>query len=163
MLKKIMDVQKRMVCDGEKFSEVEEKIDIKRLFEVGKEFCESYYRYNFLRTKNDIRFELYRETDTLFNSKKLGNQCVVGIKNYFFEEEEYFYLIIGITGVIATVFITDNKINVIKRSEYNEKNKEYFDSVIEEMKFITDLTEVEITEIEETDETRLDLFENRGL
>lgn len=162
-MKKLNKVQEELVLVDGEFKTVEKELDITRIKERIKELLKYQYRYNSI--KNDKLFlevihickVSYEEYEPLFEKvEKIGNQDLVLYKNCYFEKEEPIYFIVGCTGLIAGFVIIDDKIVMIKRSEYALVNKEFFEKVMGYIIEKYNISEFDIEEIEEKDETRED-------
>ena len=162
-MKKLNKVQEELVLVDGEFKTVEKELDITRIKERIKELLKYQYRYNSI--KNDKLFlevihickVSYEEYEPLFEKvEKIGNQDLVLYKNCYFEKEEPIYFIVGCTGLIAGFVIIDDKIVMVKRSEYALVNQEFYEKVMSYIIEKYNISEFDIEEIEEKDETRKD-------
>ena len=162
-MKKLNKVQEELVLVDGEFKTVEKELDITRIKERIKELLKYQYRYNSIN--NDKLFlevihickVSYEEYEPLFEKvEKICNQDLVLYKNCYFEKEEPIYFIVGCTGLIAGFVIIDDKIVMVKRSEYALVNQEFYEKVMSYIIEKYNISEFDIEEIEEKDETRKD-------
>ena len=167
---KVKNKQENMMLVDNEFKKVSEDIDIKRIKDKIKELLEYQYRYThiikdklFLEVKQICRVSSEEYEPLLEKVKYIGNQRIVKYENFFFGNLEPLYLIIGCTGLIGGFFMVDNKIYVIKKSDFAPVNVEFYEDLISYITEKYNITEFEVEEIELVDETRKDYGIKQGL
>lgn len=167
---KLKNKQENMVLVDNEFKRVSEDIDIERIKGKIKELLGYKYRYTHI-VNNKLFLEIKHickvssdEYEPLFEKVKyIGNQTIVKYENYFFENEEPLYFIIGCTGLIGGFFMVDDKIYIVKKSNFAPVNIEFYEDLISYITEKYHINEFEVEEIELLDETRQDYGIRQGL
>ena len=134
---KILSTYKTQDYKDERFIEVVKEKEVDDLVKVAKELCDLNYRY-FSLVSNDytIQKPIERKVDLVYKGKRYGNSCICCYDDIYFDDsaKDKYYVIVGICGVIAVMFVFKNKLYVIQRNNIIKLNSEYLQGLIEQIK-----------------------------
>lgn len=152
-MKEIKDTTTKLELVENKFKDVSKIKELTEVLETAKTLCNMKYRVFYMVNEVGETIEIKKTFDIIYNDSLLGNQRIAQYdkRNILSEDEEdRYYLVIGICDIIGVCFKFKNKIYMVERNELAIKNKEFIEKLKEQLREEEKL-EIETTVIDTVD------------
>lgn len=152
-MKEIKDSITKLELVDNEFKDVSKVKELTEVLETAKSLCNMKYRVFYMVDDNKEAIEIKKTFDIIYNDSLLGNQRLVQYdkRNILSkDEDDRYYLVIGICDIIGVCFKFNNKIYMVERNELAIKNKEFIEKLKEQLREEEKL-EIETTVIDTVD------------
>lgn len=136
-MKEIKNTITKLELVENEFKDVAKVKELNEVLETAKTLCNMKYRVFYMVNESGETIEIKKTFDVIYNDGLLGNQRLVQYdkRNILSkDDDDRFYLVIGICDIIAVCFKFNNKIYMIERNELAIKNTEFIEKLKEQLR-----------------------------